>query len=71
MRNRFQEGSLFKRNGSWAAQWWDNGQWRKRRLGRVSEMSKGQAQIQIASIAERSTPETGEASPSGELTSYR
>ena len=70
MRKRFQEGSLFKRNGCWVAQWWDNGHRRKRRLGRVSEMSKAQAQIQLASILEPINTRTAEASPDCELARF-
>jgi integrase len=43
MRLRYQRGSLSKVDGRWIAQWRENGQKRKRTLGLVSEMKKGQA----------------------------
>ena len=50
MRKRFQKGSLKNVDGSWIAQWWDDGHRRKRTLGRVSKMSKTQAVSELAEI---------------------
>lgn len=50
MRRRFQKGSLRKVDGSWIAQWWDDGHRRKRTLGRVSVMTKTDAQSELAAI---------------------
>jgi len=50
MRRRYQKGSLSKVGSSWIAQWWENGHRRKRTLGRVREMTKSQAQTELAEI---------------------
>jgi integrase len=50
MRKRFQKGSLRKVDGSWIAQWWEDGHRRKRTLGRCSEMTKAQAQVELTAI---------------------
>ena len=47
MRKRYQEGSLRKVDGSFIAQWWEDGHRRKRRLGRIT---KTEAQSQLAAI---------------------
>jgi len=36
--------------GSWIAQWWQNGHRRKKTLGRAAQMSKSQAQNELAAI---------------------
>ena len=50
MRRRFQNGNLFKRGKSWVAQWWEDGHRRKRMLGRVGQMTKAEAQRELAKI---------------------
>ena len=50
MRRRYQRGSLGQARGSWIAQWWDNGRRRKRPLGRVADMTKSEAQMELAAI---------------------
>lgn len=50
MRKRHQQGSLKKLGVSWIAQWWENGHRRKKALGRVAEMTKTQAQNELAAI---------------------
>ena len=50
MRKRFQKGSLQNVNGAWVARWWEEGQRRARTLGRVSKMTKTQAQSELAVI---------------------
>ena len=50
MRRRYQEGSLKNVDGRWIAQWWDNGQRRKRTLGLVSNTPKSEAKVQLAAI---------------------
>jgi len=50
MRKRFQKGSLLKASGVWIAQWWEDGHRRKRTLGRVSQMTKTQAQNKLSEI---------------------
>ena len=44
MRKRYQKGSLEKLNGIWIARWYEGGHRRARTLGRVSKMTKAQAQ---------------------------
>ena len=61
MRKRYQNGSLEKLNGSWIARWYEDGRRRARTLGRVSRLTKAQAQAELAKIvapinARRSTP---------------
>ena len=50
MRKRFQQGSLSKVDGSWIAQWWEDGHRRKRTLGRCSQLTKAQAQVILSGI---------------------
>ncbi len=50
MRKRYQKGSLKNVDGSWIAQWWEDGHRRKRTLGRVSKMTKTQAASDLAEI---------------------
>ena len=50
MRKRYQKGSLKKKDGVWIAQWREAGQRRKKWLGRVSDMTKTQAQTELATI---------------------
>ena len=61
MRKRFQKGSLQKVRGGWVARWWQDGERKARMLGRVSQMTKAQAQSELAGILapinnERSEP---------------
>src|SRR5216684_7568957 len=61
MRKRFQKGSLQKVRGGWVARWWQDGERKARMLGRVSQMTKAQAQSELAAIlapinSERSEP---------------
>jgi integrase len=61
MRKRYQKGSLRKVDGDWIAQWWEDGHRRKRTLGRVSTLTKAQAERELAAIlspinARSSTP---------------
>ena len=50
MRRRFQKGSLQKVRGVWVARWRQDGERRARKLGRISQMTKAQAQSELASI---------------------
>ena len=50
MRRRFQKGSLQKVRGAWVARWRQEGERRARILGRVSQMTKAQAQSELAAI---------------------
>ena len=50
MRQRYQEGSLKKRDGKWVAQWWEDGRRRKRRLGPISSVTKAEARRQLDAI---------------------
>ncbi|HYL97431.1 MAG TPA: tyrosine-type recombinase/integrase [Blastocatellia bacterium] len=50
MRKRFQKGSLRKVDRSWIVQWREDGHRRKRTLGLVSQMTKTQAQGELATI---------------------
>lgn len=50
MRKRYQKGSLTKVDGTWIAQWWEDGHRRKRTLGRVRQLTKTEAQTQLAAI---------------------
>ena len=43
MRKRFQKGNVRKVHGSWIGRWWEDGQRKYEKLGRVSEMTKSQA----------------------------
>ncbi len=50
MRRRFQKGSLQKIHGEWVARWREDGQRKARKLGRISLMTKTQAQSKLAAI---------------------
>jgi hypothetical protein len=50
MRRRFQKGSLQKIGGAWVARWWQNRERKARVLGRTSQMTKAQAQSQLAAL---------------------
>src|SRR5271154_1484995 len=50
MRRRFQNGSIFKRSGSWVIAWWEDGHRRKRTLGRIGKITKAEAQKELAGI---------------------
>src|ERR1051325_11358536 len=50
MRRRFQNGSLFDRDGIWTITWWEDGRRRKRALGRVGKMTKTEALKVLAQI---------------------
>lgn len=50
MRRRFQNGNLFKRGKKWVGQWWEDGHRRKRTLGSIAQMTKSDAQNELAKI---------------------
>ncbi len=50
MRRRFQKGSLQKVRGGWVARCWQDGERRARLLGRISQMTKAQAQSELAAL---------------------
>ena len=50
MRRRFQNGRVFVRGQKWVIDWWEDGHRRKKTLGRVSTMTKGEAKQELASI---------------------
>lgn len=50
MRRRFQQGSVFRRGKVWVVSWWEDGHRRKRTLGRVSQMTKTEAQTMLTEI---------------------
>ena len=50
MRKRFQKGSLQKVRGEWVARWRQNGERKARKVGRVSQVTKAQAQSELAAI---------------------
>ena len=50
MRKRHQKGSLTKVNGRWVAQWRQDGQRRKRRLGLIAVMTKAEAMKQLEEL---------------------
>ena len=50
MRRRFQKGSLRNVNGTWVARWRQDGQRKAQTLGRVSMMTKAQAQSELAAL---------------------
>jgi integrase len=50
MRKRFQKGSLQKVCGEWIARWRQDGERKARKLGRVSQITKAQAQSELAVI---------------------
>ena len=53
-RKRFQRGSLGERKHGgvrvWVAQWWENGARRSKVLGRCAQMTRSEAEIQLAAI---------------------
>src|SRR5262249_48523423 len=53
-RKRYQRGSLLERKHGgvrvWVAQWWQNGGHRSQVLGRCAQMTRSQAEIQLAAI---------------------
>lgn len=50
MRRRFQKGSLQKVRGAWVARWRQDGERRARMLGRISQVTKAQAQSELAAL---------------------
>lgn len=50
MRKRFQQGSVFRRGKVRVISWWEDGHRRKRTLGRISQMTKTEAQAMLAEI---------------------
>jgi len=64
MRKRYQNGSLSKVDGSWMAQWWEDGHRRKKTLGKASKMTKAHAKDELAKIVApinaREKPASGE-----------
>ncbi|MCE5306110.1 MAG: tyrosine-type recombinase/integrase [Acidobacteriales bacterium] len=50
MRKRFQKGSLEKVRGEWVARWRQDGERKARKLGRTSQVTKAQAQSELAAI---------------------
>jgi integrase len=50
MRRRYKEGGLKKYKGFWVAQWWDDGHRRNRIVGRVSQLTKAEARLKLASV---------------------
>jgi hypothetical protein len=62
MRKRFQKGSLQKVRGGWVARWWQDGERKARLLGRISQMTKAQAQSELAGILAPINNERGEPS---------
>lgn len=62
MRRRFQKGSLQKVNGAWVARWWQDGQRKARTLGRVSQMTKAQAQSELAALVAQANNKRAEPS---------
>ena len=50
MRRRYQRGCLLKVSGSWVAKWREDGRQKKEVIGRVSEMTKSQARVELDSI---------------------
>jgi hypothetical protein len=50
MRKRFQKGSLHKVRGEWVARWRQDGERKARNLGRASQVTKAQAQSELAAI---------------------
>lgn len=50
MRKRYQKGSLRKHRGAWVARWWQDGKRKAQTLGRISDLTKAQAQFRLAAI---------------------
>ncbi|HEY6273382.1 MAG TPA: tyrosine-type recombinase/integrase [Terriglobales bacterium] len=67
MRRRFQKGSLQKVRGAWVARWRQDGERKARILGRVSQMTKAQAQSELAALV---APLNSKRSEPSERTSF-
>jgi hypothetical protein len=65
-RKRHQQGSLKIVRGRWVAQWWEDRHRRNKTLGKVRELTKSQAQDQLAAIL--STAKRWSQTPSKEIT---
>ena len=63
MRKRHQKGSLTKVNGRWVAQWREDGQRRKRRLGLVAVVPKAEAMKQLEELLAPVNQGAGSPSP--------
>ena len=50
MRKRFQKGSLEKVRGEWVARWRQDVERKAKKLGRVSHLTKAQAQSELAAL---------------------
>ena len=50
MRRRFQKGSLRKHRGVWVARWRQGGKRKAQTLGRISHLTKAEAQSKLAAI---------------------
>lgn len=50
MRRRYQRGCLLKVSGSWVAKWREQGRQRKKTIGRLAEMSKTEARLELDKI---------------------
>lgn len=50
MRKRFQKGSLQRVRGEWVARWRQDGKRKAKRLGRISQMTKAEAQTELAAL---------------------
>ena len=50
MRRRYQRGCLLQVSGSWVAKWRENDRQKKRSIGRISEMTKSQAEAELNAI---------------------
>lgn len=62
MRRRFQKGSLQKVRGAWVARWRQDGERRARMLGRISQVTKAQAQSELAALVAPVNSRRGEPS---------
>ena len=63
MRKRYQKGTVKLVKGKWIAQWRENGQKRKRTLGRGSKMTKSEAGTKLAEIVAPINARGQEATP--------
>ena len=70
MRERYQKGSVKKVGPSWVGQWWENGHRRNRTLGRVSEMSKSEAQTELANRLSPINNHSGQSSDDWEFQAF-
>jgi integrase len=50
MRKRFQKGSLQRVRGEWVARWRQDGKRKAKKLGHISQMTKAEAQIELAAL---------------------